>query len=180
MTQAQAQAQAQRMAPVADGMLAPLAGDLGNATITGTTYAPTTWQDGEGGGTPITAAALNHLEQGLAAVSALVPIAQTTCGPIILRKVGHAVYVSISPTATMGKDIRQAQDSGDSSIIGGLPSGYVPTETVSTPLLDSDRYHKQVGVLRINTLGQVAVYGATRDISAGEHLICCNAAYLII
>ena len=33
-------------------------------------YTPFTWQDGASGGTPITAARLNHIEAGIAAVEA--------------------------------------------------------------------------------------------------------------
>lgn len=72
-------------------------------------YEPQVWQDGPGGGTPISAARLNHLEQGVAGISQ----AQDTGwrlvqldgsaempwgGALLVRRVGSSVHLAAATT----------------------------------------------------------------------------------
>lgn len=129
------------------------------------TYTPTTWVDGSGGGTPITAARLNNIEGGVAAAApstnpaltdptitnyteSVVPIGNTSTAKTIDLTSGTVQTATLTgnctftmPAAAAGKSFTLLLNTGAGSFTGVFtsvkwPANTAPTITTTAARLD--------------------------------------------
>lgn len=105
-------------------------------------YEPQVWQDGPEGGTPISAARLNHLEQGVAGISQaqdtgwrLVQVGRSSGTPwdgtLLVRRAGSSVHLASDVNANALVPTNGATEEP----VWVTPHGFRPTNGTSTGLI---------------------------------------------
>ncbi|WP_166905920.1 hypothetical protein [Mycobacterium sp. DL440] len=94
-------------------------------------YSKQTWADGSGGGTPITAARLNHIEDGVAAADAAASAADSVTA------------ANITDATTVGRNVLKAADAAAArtAIGAGTGSSNLALGTTSTTAAAGDHTH---------------------------------------
>lgn len=134
------------------------------------TYLPHTWKDGEEGGTPITAEALNAIEAALVYLSQPKPTTHALMGSIHFDKWGRFAQVN-----AFWQPFAVPVVAGHETSLGSTPAGFKPQDTVITQLKDGA--FNNIGYLKLQWDGKVLVQ-STIDIPQGTRINIQPLTYL--